>query len=108
MQEDLIKICSDQTSEQFQSIIQLNSLLLTNLEQGVDFQLKAINSCYRINIEHVLNIAEFNGLEDLQNFSKGSSRITESFNKPLSTDIERATILPQELISDTEHIWQIL
>lgn len=108
MQEDILQSYSDQAMKQYQSLIQLNSLWLGNIEKGIDIQLDAINLCTHINFEQAKNIASIKGIEDLQSFSEETSRINESFNERLVKHNEKITNLSKSLISDSENIWQIL
>lgn len=108
MQEDILQSYSDQAMKQYQSLIQLNSLWLGNLEKGIDIQLDAIDLYTHINFEQAKNIASIKGIEDLQSFSENTTRITESFNERLIKHSEKISDLSKGLISDSENIWQIL
>ncbi len=108
MQDDFIKTYSDQFAKQYESIMQLNSILLSNLEKGIDFQFDALNRYTQISLEHANNIAHFEGLDDLQKFSDESSRIHESFNNQILKDSKKAADLSQDFITNADAIWQIL
>ena len=108
MQEDLIKVYSDQTIHQYQSIIQFNYLLLTSLEKGIDAQLEAINSYSHINFEYTKSITNPKSIEDMQSFSVELLKTIEPLNNnPLKDSIKHPDPT-QELISDNENIWQII
>jgi phasin family protein len=108
MQENLIKAYSDQAIKQYQSIIQLNTFLLTNFEKGVDFQLHAINDYSQLNFEQAINLATLKGAEGSHSFSAESSASTTPFNQYSLQDSQKSTNTPQELISDIDYLWQII
>jgi phasin family protein len=108
MQEDILQSYSNQAIKNYQSLIQLNSLWLGNLEKGIDIQLDAINLYTHINFEQAKNIVSIKGIEDLQSFSENTARITESFNERLIEHNEKISGISKDLISDSENIWQIL
>jgi phasin family protein len=112
MQESFIKAYSDQVMKQYQSMIQLNSFWLTNLEKGIDLQLDALNEYSHITLEQAKNIADFKSFEDLERFHERSSKVSDSLNKRLLKDNKQLTDMTHEmtkdLVSDAENIWQIL
>ncbi len=108
MQESFIQAYSDQVMKQYQSMIQLNTFWLTNIEKGLDLQIDALNEYSNITLEQAKNIADFKSLEDFESFHARSTKISESLNKRILADNKKLTNLTQEMVSDAENIWQIL
>lgn len=108
MQENSINSYSDQFMKQYQSVMQLNFLLLTSLEKEMDLQMKTINDYSHLIFEQAKNNTDFNNIDYLQHFADEYSRNTTSLTDRCLKGGGKLTELSQEFISDSENIWQIL